>query len=249
MNMVVEQRQTVVDDETHKRIARQEFISWVDHILERRQQDATHLALDSDLSPSTILRLLNNKNHTYLPSMTTLRKIANGSGYPIPQKLLQAYEVQVTEPDAAPRPRPTANVRGGPAAQRTVEVGAPRKVAVRHVSTLPKSLAPIVPSEQRVEVLPMLKDDTTAFAFKMPDDSLAPVVRGGAMVFASKSRDPAIDDIVLIVDENGRAKVRAITGVNEDGYIVSPVMRQDQTETVAFDAIKDWGIIENFNRR
>src|ERR1700722_18386662 len=69
---------------------KQIVIEWIDHILDRKGWNGTELARKSELAPSTLLRLLNDPEHPFLPSQRTLTKIAEGSGIPITKKVLEA---------------------------------------------------------------------------------------------------------------------------------------------------------------
>ena len=117
---------------------------------------------------------------------------------------------------------------------------------VRYVSSLPSALVARVQQDVREACPPQMIGDETAFAFRMPDDSLAPLVRGGMMMFATKRRDPASGDILLVIDGDGRAKVRLVSSVDEDGI---HTRFDEKSDTILFDDIKDFGIVEGIWRR
>ena len=108
-------------------------IEWIDHILDRKKWSGTDLARHSELAPSTILRLLNNPKHPFVPTVATLQKIANGSGYPIPKKVMAALGAADqgdggNSADVEPENIRQVNAR---TRQATVEL--------RHISSLPAS--------------------------------------------------------------------------------------------------------------
>ncbi|AWB20630.1 hypothetical protein DA075_06585 [Methylobacterium currus] len=226
---------------------RREFIDWVDHIITQKNMTATDLAHASNLAPSTLLRILNSKTHPFNISFMTIRKVSEGSGYPIPKALIEAHDVKNVEPgEPAAKPRPTLT-RGGTVKQASV--GEVRTIPLRHVSSLPSSLAPTVREEVQEACPPYMLGDETAFAFRMPDDSLAPVIRGGSMMFATKRRDPTSGDILLVIDESGRALVRLVTDVDSAGIHVERLSPERKAETVSFDDVKDFGVVEGIWRR
>lgn len=234
-------------DGEHLEATRKEFIDWVDHILERKKWTATDLANASGLAPSTVLRILNSKTHQFNISFMTIRKISEGSGYPIPKSLMEAHDVRMVGdvPEAAPKPRPN-QPRAAATTRPLAEMSNTPSVPVRYVSSLPSALVQRVHQELREPCPPQMAGDDTAFAFRMPDDSLAPLVRGGMMMFATKRRDPASGDILLVIDADGRAKVRLVESVDETGI---HTRIDERSETIAFDAIKDFGVVEGIWRR
>ncbi|WP_298962426.1 hypothetical protein [uncultured Methylobacterium sp.] len=225
---------------------RREFIDWVDHILQQRNMSATDLAHASNLAPSTLLRILNSRTHPFNISFMTMRKVSEGSGYPIPKSLMEAHDVKTSEAaDPTPKPRPQVVKAAAP------KMSAPegRTIPLRHVSSLPSSLAPTVREDVQEACPPYMVGDETAFAFRMPDDSLAPVVRGGMLMFATKRRDPAAGDIILVIDGTGRAKVRLVTDVDSDGFQVERLHPERKQETIAFEGLQDFGVVDGIWRR
>ena len=77
-------------DNTAPNATRAAVIDWIEHILKRKNWTGTDLARKSELAPSTILRLMNDPHHNFVPSLKTLRKIAEGSGYAIPSEIVSA---------------------------------------------------------------------------------------------------------------------------------------------------------------
>ncbi|TXM69636.1 helix-turn-helix transcriptional regulator [Methylobacterium sp. WL120] len=225
---------------------RAEFIQWIDHILTRKKWTGTDLANHSGMAPSTILRIMNSKDHSFNISFKTIRKVSEGSGFPIPRSLMEAHDVKHVDgvPDLTPK------VRHTPARQTAPPQGqqAGRTIRVKYVSALPSSLVQS-PREDMYEACPpQMMNDETAFAFRMPDDALAPLIRGGMMMFATKRRDPSAGEIVLIVDNAGRAKVRLVTDVNESGIGVRKLCDED-VETIPFDDVKEFGVVDGIWRR
>lgn len=209
-------------------------IEYIDHILDRKKWNGTDLARKCGLAPSTILRLINNPDHPFVPTMSTLQKIAHGSGYPIPKKVLDALGggedkgALDDEPEARRAPRPR---------QATVEL--------RHVSSLPAALqsAANPRRESYAPAPPQLEGDETAFAFHMPDNSFGMWLKTGALMYASKRRDPVPGDIVMITDKNEKTRVRLLMDIAENGLTLSKTMPPNPDETMAFDDIKDIAIV------
>ena len=215
--------------------AKKIVIEWIDHILERKKWNGTDLARASELAPSTILRLINNPEHPFVPTVSTLQKIANGSGYPIPKRVMEALGAGAgeVEDDAGAR-------RGRQPRIASVEL--------RHVSSLPSSLQSSM-SQRRdsyVPAPPQLDGDETAFAFHMPDNTFDPWIKSGSLMFATKRRDPVAGDTVLVTDKNGRSRVRLLMDMTETGLKLSKTHPATEDEVVGFDDIGDIAIITIF---
>jgi transcriptional regulator with XRE-family HTH domain len=214
-------------------------IEWIDHILDRKKWNGTDLARASDLAPSTILRLLNNPKHPFVPTVSTLQKIANGSGYPIPKKVMNALGAEDREGAALDTGEPE-NVRPRnlrPARQATVEL--------RHVSSLPAALQSAVSTrrDSYVAAPPQLEGDETAFAFHMPDNTFDPWFKSGSLMFATKRRDPVAGDTIIVTDKNGRSRVRLLMDITEAGLKLSKTHPATEDEVVGFDDIQDIAIV------
>ncbi|ARQ95258.1 hypothetical protein [Bradyrhizobium phage BDU-MI-1] len=216
---------------------KQIVIEWIDHICDRKKWTGTDLARACGLAPSTILRLLNNPEHPFVPTLTTLNKIANGSGYPIPKKVMAALG---------------ADQREGTATEEDAGDGAPRRarartptVELRHVSSLPAGLqsAASPKRDAYVPAPPQLEGDETAFAFHMPDNSFGQWLKTGALMYATKRRDPVAGDMVMITGKDEKTKVRLLCDINENGLALSKSMPVKEDETVAFDDIKEIAVI------
>jgi transcriptional regulator with XRE-family HTH domain len=214
-------------------------IEWIDHILDRKKWTGTDLARKSGLAPSTILRLMNDPDHPFVPSLKTLQKIAEGSGYPIPRKVTEALGAGKMETPEHPeedfesrRPR------------------APRvsTVELRHVSSLPASLQAAANSKRDAyaPAPPQLEGDESAFAFYMPDDTFDPWIKSGMLIYATKRRDPVAGDTVMITDKNGKTRVRLLLGMDEDGMKLSKSMPAKEDERLAFDDISEIAIVVVF---
>lgn len=217
---------------------RQIVIEWIDHILDRKKWTGTDLARKSGLAPSTILRLMNDPDHPFVPSLKTLQKVAEGSGYPIPRKVMEvlgANRMQSEEESPAEDERRVKSPRVS-----TVEL--------RHVSSLPASLqaAANAKREAYVAAPPQLEGDETAFAFHMPDDTFDPWIKSGALLFATKRRDPVKGDTIMITDKNGKTRVRLLMGMDEGGLSLSKTMPAKEDEKMAFDDITDIAIVAIF---
>jgi transcriptional regulator with XRE-family HTH domain len=218
---------------------RETVIEWIDHILDRKKWTGTDLARKSGLAPSTILRLLNDPDHPFVPSLKTLQKIAEGSGYPIPRKVtevLGAGKMEATEqPEEELDGRRPRNYRVS-----TVEL--------RHVSSLPAALQAAAGSKRDTyaPAPPQLEGDETAFAFYMPDDSFDPWIKSGMMLYATKRRDPVTGDTVMITDKNGKTRVRLMLGMDESGMKLSKTMPSKEDERMAFDDIAEIAIVTIF---
>ena len=211
-------------------------IDWIDHILDRKKWDGTRLAREAKLAPSTILRLLNDPDHPFVPTLKTLQKIADASGYPIPRKVTEALGApkmeapETADDDAEPRRSPRLRTF-------TVEL--------RHVSSLPASLQAGTSSrrDSYVPAPPQLEDDETAFAFYMPDESFEPWLKSGSLMFATKRRDPVRNDVVVVTDKNERTRVRLLCGIDEGGLRMLTKFGSDEEERIPFDDIKEISIL------
>lgn len=206
-------------------------IEYIDHILDRKKWTGTDLARKAGMSPSTILRLLNDPKHEFVPTLKTLNKIAEASGYPIPRRVLDAVNIRVSDLGADDESRSRR--------RQTVST-----VELKHFSSLPTALQSAQAKEvgMRVPCPPQLESDQTAFAFYMFDDSWAPIMRSGVLLFATKRRDPATNDTILLVDKSGKAKLRLVKQIDEMGVGVSKFSAESD-ETIPFDDIGDIAIV------
>jgi transcriptional regulator with XRE-family HTH domain len=216
-------------------------IEWIDHILDRKKWNGTDLARKAGLAPSTILRLLNNPEHQFVPTVSTLQKIASGSGYPIPKKVLEALGAG----DEA-----TSQFEGSDDGfdSRRVSRARTPTVELRHVSSLPAALQSAASSRRDgyVAAPPQLEGDETAFAFHMPDSTFDPWLKSGQLMYASKRRDPVAGDTVMITDKNDKTRVRLLMDIDENGLSLSKSMPAKADETMAFDDIKEIAIVMIF---
>jgi transcriptional regulator with XRE-family HTH domain len=239
--MLLEDRQVseaVLEMKSPKKIV----IEWIDHILDRKKWDGTRLAREAKLAPSTILRLINDPEHPFIPTLKTLQKIADASGYPIPRK--------VTEALGAPKMEPLAEgevEENGDGSARRDRNGRMRATTVelKHVSSLPASLqaASSARREAFVPAPPQLADDESAFAFYMPDDTFEPWLKSGTLMFATKRRDPVRNDMVVVTDKNDRTRVRLLCGIDEGGLRLLKQMGSQEEERIEFDDVKDLAIL------
>jgi transcriptional regulator with XRE-family HTH domain len=225
--------------------SRAAVIGWIAHILDRRKWTGTDLARKAGLAPSTVLRLLNDPNHRFIPSLRTLQKISDGSGYPIPRKVTQALgaaRIEGSNEDAGGAPTEGANYTprsrfhtSSPAARPTVQL--------RHVSSLPSTLRSQAPQDVTVPCAPQVEGDETAFAFYAPDGALDPWVKAGTLIYATKRRDPMGGDLVLVTDSQGRSRVRLLISIDEKGLTTSKAYPPQGEDVVAFADVKDIAIV------
>jgi transcriptional regulator with XRE-family HTH domain len=215
-------------------------IEWIDHILDRKKWTGTDLARHAELAPSTILRLLNNPKHPFVPTVSTLQKIANGSGYPIPKKVMVALGAEGEGRQAPAEDSEPENVR-----RLGARVARQPTVELRHVSSLPAALQSAASPRRDgyVPAPPQLEGDETAFAFHMPDSSLGSWFKTGALMYATKHRDPVPGDLVMITDKNEKTRVRLLLDITENGLKLTKTMPEKEDETVAFDDIKEIAIV------
>jgi transcriptional regulator with XRE-family HTH domain len=199
--------------------------------MEKRRWTASELARNAGLTPSTVLRLLNDPAHRFVPSLKTLQKISVASDHPIPRKVLDAIGAARSD---------TSQQRGfaDQDAGRLREAG--KTVRLRPLSSLPIGL-----QSERGEVLvscpPQLDGDETAFACYMPDAALEPWVKSGSLLFGTNRRDPIKDDLVLLTDAEGRSKVRLLVDI--DGRAMTVKAGSGALEAVRLGDLKEVAVI------
>lgn len=233
---------------SHNRLA----IEWIGGLLDEFQISGSELARRSGVVPSTILRMLNDENHRFTPALKTLQKVSQATNRPIPHEVLQGFGSVAMPRSGTLQARPDSVdteieqkgevvVASRPSASSTRQRVAVEDATleVRHVSYLPKTLHPGLNTAARVDRPPQLVGDTTAFAFYMPNNDLAPFVKAATLMYATQRRDPTPGDLVLITAEDGRSKVRSLKDISSEGLIVEkPGAAFDaEDETVAFDEI------------
>lgn len=245
--------------------ATQAAIAWIRGILDEKQISGTKLATMAGLAASTVLRMINDENHRFTPSLSTMQAISRAVQKPIPENLIQIYGIpSLAAPIHVPAHEATkaeARRQEDERRARAEEVAEERrieeerkafvsssdsgvfKIRVRPVSSLPKTLQPALKNDVRVPCPPQLAADRTAFAFYMPDTSMMPFIRGGTLMYASKQRDPVVGDLVLILDEAGRAKVRLVKELDSDGVHLEKAGAFDSEEILAFDEIAEIAVV------
>lgn len=216
--------------------ARKVVIEWIDHILDRKRWTGTDLARKANLAPSTVLRMLNDPHHRFTPSLKTLQKISDGSGYPIPKKVTDALGAPAVEPGESAHEEVVSSRHNSPRQRST-------QLKVRYVSSLPKSMHPSIKNEVSVPCPYSLEGDETAFAFYMPGTDLEPWWRAGTLMYATQRRDPYANDMILVTDKNGKSKVRLLLELNEQGLVTTKEHPTKKTELIKFDDIEDVAII------
>jgi transcriptional regulator with XRE-family HTH domain len=204
--------------------------NWIQHILDQKRWNGSDLASKSGLAPSTVLRIMNDPEHGFTPTLKTLQKIASGSSYPIPREVMDVL---------APAVGPDVQGRGRPEFRQMM-------VEVRHVSSLPSTLHPITRRDISVPAPAQWEGDSTAFAFYMPDSTYDPLIKAGQLMFATKRRDPVAGDLVLLTDKKGRTQVKILDHISEGGMCLSKArigQAGDGLETVGFDEIHELAIV------
>lgn len=114
-----------------------DVVEWIDHILKSKRWTGTDLARKANLAPSTILRMINDPQHRFMPSFRTLKKISEGSGYPIPEKIM--FELKGPDAVAEDAKRPDDLPPRSPRTGRQM-ADASYSVPLRSVSALPEGL-------------------------------------------------------------------------------------------------------------
>lgn len=227
---------------------RAEVVDWIQYIVKRKGWSPTELARKSRVAPSTVLRILHDEDHRFNPSLTTLRKLSEGSGYPIPKRIFNASGVSdisdeeemkftgarqvVTELPIEEKP-----ARKARAAAKVDDAF----IELRFVSSLPESLHPIVNEMGVIPRPDRLKGDPTAFAFNMTDAALEPWIKAGSVMFATKLQDPKVGDKVMYTRQDNRTFVRLLKEIDESGLMVAGSNGDDQV--VPFEDIKDIAVV------
>jgi transcriptional regulator with XRE-family HTH domain len=216
--------------DVHANAARRSVISWIGRILEKNKWTGTDLARQAGIAPSTVLRLLNDPTHEFVPSMRTLSRIAGTSGGGIPRDVIEAVGAFGNRDSGQSRTNNPGSI-------------AARVIEVRRFSSLPASLRGEHLRARKARVPDQLRSDPTLFAFEMFNEDLDPVIRLGTLLFASKHRDPIKGDIVLVSTKGGRSRVRVLFDVDEGGLTLSRSLPMRGEEQIAFDEIEDLAIV------
>lgn len=70
---------------------------WIRSICQEKDWTPTELARKADITPSTILRILNDPNYRYVTTVSTIQKIAEASGTAPPQYIKEAFATEYTD--------------------------------------------------------------------------------------------------------------------------------------------------------
>ncbi|UPK17603.1 helix-turn-helix transcriptional regulator [Bradyrhizobium sp. 131] len=199
------------------------FVEWIRVIMQKRDWTATDLARRSGLAPSTLLRALNDPEHRFKFTKRTLQKIADGAEEPIPPSL------------------------GG--TDNSFAMGSKasslRMLGVRNLSALPAKAqsAVKVGRTEIVEAPPRLRHDETAFALRNPDESLGAWFKPRCLMFATKVRDPAGGDLIVLTGKDGRTRLRLLLGIDQSGLRLSRTMPPGEDELMEFDDVAEVAVI------
>lgn len=230
--------------------AQKAVVEWIHDILDEKDWTGTTLAHKAELAPSTVLRIINDPNHRFTPSLKTLHKIAHAAGMSVPgdvvnwmrneahaeimdqQSRAEAFVSQATETTT-----PSADAMDVMSEWNDDD----DRLPVKYVYSLPKSLHHIYRKTVMVDRPSQLKGDETAFAFYLPDSGMEPFFAPGSLAYATKRRDVVKDDIVLLTRKNGCSMVRVLTRIDEDGLTVKTCGKS--AETVPYDDVEDISVV------
>lgn len=196
----------------NKDSARKEAREWIEFICTRKGWTGSELAKRSCLVPSTILRLKNKDDHAYLPSYRTIRAISLGSGFKIPESLMHAFGCDNTGMRSSfetTADRVYSDVRPAPKAET---------IPVKYLSCLPIEIQFPMPDVSSVECPASLRGKK-AFAFKLDDRALEPLIPHGSLLYAVEGR-PAPGDLAVITRLDGRSLVRLVDEVEDEGVTI-----------------------------
>lgn len=235
--------------------ARAEAIKWIKDILAQKDWPASRLAEEAGLAPSTLLRLLNNPTHRYLPSFATIKAVSEAANVNITVSLMNAYGItRIADAGQAISPPTIRRNELSPKVAPPV-VEAPRRSAIpphkvkqpedRSIPVKPVSLVPpelhMYATDKQVLCPRPMAGDKTAFAFYMADDAMSPFIPTKAMCYASKRRDPVDGDIVAAFKKNGHGMVRVLKETNEHGFLLADAKGNEAT--LAYDDFGDMAIV------
>jgi transcriptional regulator with XRE-family HTH domain len=171
--------------------------TWMQSILDDLGMTGTELARHAGLAPSTVLRILNDTGHEFVATHKTLMKISQVTGKELPATIRATLALS----DAASGQ--TATLRSNV-----------RNVPVRRLTKLPSGNTEIFVQAPFTSGM-----DASVFAFRVPDAGLDPFVRPGSLAFATSDREPAFNDIVLVITHDGRALLRLMKGCEAEHLI------------------------------
>lgn len=117
-------------------------------------------------------------------------------------------------------------------------------VPLRYLTRLPETLSASTTSTTRCPH--QLLDDDTAFAFYVSNEYLG--FHKDTLVFASKRRDPIVNDVVLFELKNGECRTNCIVEIKSDGYLtIKPIKLSEkmkiEKESIRFDDIEAMSVI------
>lgn len=352
----------MIDELTVDQMQTRETIKrWIKDICAKKNYTATNLARESKISPSTVLRLFNDEEYRFTPTMVTLQKVSSATGYPLPKELLNASNAPFALPERA-QPGPKAapeDARNlsparmklalagklGPALQKAAHaqtlrgkagdsapvedaetarsqiadniqrlthgikelvtadghavaeigtrtdkaqealdsvsqalhldevgagksrstvarvlqsrssqkeapspapamdetVGTERLIPLYTVSAFPSSITARRHEAGKLQCPEQLIDYPDAFAVKVGDNSMAPVLRSGSVGYGSKYRDPVVGDLVYLRRQDGRSFVRSCADINENGVLLQDAKGAETL--VSFEEIEEIGAL------
>lgn len=206
--------------------AREAVAEWIGEVLKQKRWTGTDLARHADLAPSTVLRILNDPKHRFVPSLSTLQKISRASGIEIPKTLPAVLIGGSFESQPGVEREPSR-----------AEKAFRREVPLRAVSKISANLRQRAAEEKRsVPAIMQFSDDQSLAAFYMPDNTLSPWFKAGCLMYTSERREPVEGDLILLACKDGRSVVRLLTRINANSLSLASA-REDDSEEVGFGEV------------
>jgi transcriptional regulator with XRE-family HTH domain len=213
--------------QNHSQATRSAAIRWVTHVLETKRWRGTDLARRAGLAPSTVLRLLNDPTHQFVPSLRTLQKVSAASGLPIPQKIISTLGA-TESPEVGPFTAKAAIDEPGS------KLGG-AAVPLSSVSGLPATWRGQTTGSLFVPRPAQLEGDETVCAFRMPDGSLEPWIRSGDLLYVTRRREPIVGDLVLVTDVQDRSRVRLLSEIDHSALRLRTAQSSDEEQMLFTD--------------
>jgi transcriptional regulator with XRE-family HTH domain len=220
--------------------ARQELATWVRSILGEHGISQGELARRAGVDASTISRMLHPEKSTSVPGLDTIQAIAQAMNADLSADLLDALGYSLGDGFPNELSDPIDILRDRIAPRTTVPL-----LVLGLYPWLTEIVKKAQKKQPRVKCPDELRYDGSAFAFHIPDSHLAPWIKAGKLAYATRSRDPVRDDIVVITRKDQRSMVCAVMDISSKGLELTDTLPPQVTETLQFEDIDDIAIIHS----